>query len=89
MERVGAARTRSAVDSAEAARGAGFAWAAFRKSSYSSYNGACVEVAGLPGGLVGVRDSRDASRGRVLVVGAAAWAALVAGVKTDGLGLSP
>jgi hypothetical protein len=87
MDRVGAAGARSAADSAEAASGADTARAAFRKSSYSSYNGACVEVAGLPGGLVGVRDSKDACSGRVLVVGAAAWAALVAGVKYDGLGL--
>jgi hypothetical protein len=84
MDRVGADGTRPAVDGAETASGAGSARAAFRKSSYSSYNGACVEVAGLPGGLVGVRDSKDASSDRVLVVGAAAWAALVAGVKNDG-----
>lgn len=86
MERVGAACTRSAADGAEAASAAGFAQAEFRKSSHSSYNGACVEVAGLPGGLVGVRDSKDAY-GRVLVVGAAAWAALVADVKSGRLSL--
>ena len=85
MERVGAAGAIPAVDSAEAASGAGFVQAAFRKSSYSSYNGACVEVAGLPGGLVGVRDSKEPGRGRVLIVGAAAWAALVAGVKSGRL----
>ncbi len=87
MDRVGAAGARTAADSAGATSGAGFSQATFRKSSYSSYNGACVEVADLPSGAVGVRDSKDTGGGRILVVGAAAWAALVAGIKKDGLGL--
>lgn len=31
----------------------------WRKSSHSHSSGECVEVAGLPAGTVGVRDSKD------------------------------
>lgn len=49
--------------------------AQWRKSSYSSANGACVEVAGLPG-VVAVRDSKDPA-GPKLVFSHQAWAAFV------------
>jgi hypothetical protein len=46
------------------------------KSSYSYANGNCVEVAGLPGGLIGIRDSRNAA-GAVLAVAPRRWRAFL------------
>ncbi|MFF8530871.1 DUF397 domain-containing protein [Streptomyces sp. SAS_267] len=53
----------------------------WRKSTYSDDNGgSCLEVAdGVPG-VVPVRDSKVPD-GPVLLIGAAAWAAFVAGVE--------
>ncbi|TDB70123.1 DUF397 domain-containing protein [Micromonospora sp. KC723] len=53
--------------------GAALATAAWRKSSHSGDEGACVELATVPG-LVAVRDSKDPS-GPVLLFPPAAWAA--------------
>ncbi|QNS06357.1 DUF397 domain-containing protein [Streptomyces xanthii] len=55
--------------------------ARWRKSTYSDGNGGdCLEVAdGVPG-VVPVRDSKVAG-GDVVVIGAAAWAAFVDGVR--------
>lgn len=39
----------------------------WRKSSLSSDNGTCVELAGLPGGLVAVRDSKNPAGGHLVV----------------------
>lgn len=50
------------------------------KSSLSFANGDCVEVANLPGGKVGVRDSKDAG-GAVLVFTPSEWHAFTGGVK--------
>ncbi len=52
----------------------------WRKSSYSSGNGQCVETAVL-GTVVATRDSKDPD-GPALLFSAAAWAAFVADVKT-------
>ena len=46
--------------------------AEWRKSSYSSQSGNCVEVARNPPGLVAVRDSKEPDVGR-LVVSREAW----------------
>jgi hypothetical protein len=54
--------------------------ARWRKSRVSNPSGCCVEVAGLPGGVIAVRDSRDPS-GPALVYAGAEVAAFVAGVK--------
>ncbi|MFD6548408.1 DUF397 domain-containing protein [Streptomyces sp. NPDC058398] len=53
----------------------------WRKSTYSDDNGgSCLEVAdGVPG-VVPVRDSKVPD-GPVMLIGAAAWAAFVAGVE--------
>ncbi len=42
----------------------GLTW---RKSSLSSDNGACVELAALPGDQVAVRDSKNTSGGHLVV----------------------
>jgi len=50
------------------------------KSSLSYANGNCVEVASLPGGTVGVRNSRD-SAGPVLRFTPEEWHAFLGGVR--------
>jgi hypothetical protein len=47
------------------------------KSSYSAYNGNCVEVAVLAPGLVGVRDSKAGANAPVLRFRAAEWQSLI------------
>lgn len=51
----------------------------WRKSTHSGQEG-CVEVAYLPGGHVGVRDSKN-RRGSRLVFTPTEWKAFIAGVK--------
>jgi len=60
---------------------------AWRKSSYSGYNGDCVEVAVLRSGQVGVRDSKAHGSGPVLHLSSAEWAAFLALVRAGTLGL--
>ncbi len=55
----------------------GFYWL---KSSLSYANGNCVEVTSLPGGEVGVRNSRD-STGPVLAFTPDEWHAFLGGVR--------
>lgn len=50
------------------------------KSSLSFANGNCVEISDLPGGMVGVRNSRDAS-GPVLRFTPDEWHAFIGGVR--------
>lgn len=50
------------------------------KSSLSYANGNCVEVASLPGGQIGVRNSRDAG-GPVLAFTPDEWRAFLGGVQ--------
>ncbi len=57
--------------------GSGSHWV---KSSLSFSNGNCVEVAGLPDGEVGVRNSRD-SGGPVLRFTSDEWHAFLGGVR--------
>jgi hypothetical protein len=57
------------------------AQANWRKSSYSSANGQCVEVAAsVPGMMVAIRDSKNAD-GAALVITPRAWTAFLAGVR--------
>lgn len=50
------------------------------KSSLSGYNGNCVEVAGLTGDTIRVRDSKH-PRGAVLNFTLAEWDAFIGGVR--------
>ncbi len=55
--------------------------ATWRKSSFSNNTGACVEVADLPAGGRGVRDSKDPG-GPALWFTGPEWAAFTAGVRS-------
>ena len=50
------------------------------KSSFSFANGDCVEVASMPDGQIGVRDSKDTA-GPVLRFTSSEWQAFVAGAR--------
>jgi uncharacterized protein DUF397 len=54
--------------------------AAWRKSTYSSQSGNCVEVARSLPGIVAVRDSKDPD-GPKLLVSPLAWRAFVRGLR--------
>jgi hypothetical protein len=52
----------------------------WNKSSFSFSNGNCVEVAHLPGGYIGVRDSKD-PHGPVLQFTPDEWQAFIGGAR--------
>ena len=60
--------------------GAAMAGSTWVKSSLSYANGNCVEVSDLPGGTVGVRNSRD-GEGAVLRFTPDEWQAFLGGVR--------
>jgi len=55
--------------------------ASWKKSSSSSYNGNCVEIAHLQDGCVGVRDTKDMEKGPFLVFTRSEWDAFLLGAK--------
>ncbi len=59
----------------------------WKKSSYSSAQGNCVEVAANLDGIVAVRDSKD-PHGPKLIFAPAEWEAFTAGVKGGEFDLS-
>jgi hypothetical protein len=63
-----------------AANSAGHGGPRWIKSSLSFANGDCVEVASLPDGLIGVRDSKDTA-GPVLRFNSSEWHAFIAGAR--------
>jgi hypothetical protein len=58
----------------------------WRKSSYTSATGNCVEVAQFPGASIGVRDSKDPD-GPKLLFSSGEWRAFITGIKAGELGL--
>jgi uncharacterized protein DUF397 len=55
--------------------------AAWRKSSFSGYNGSCFEIARLRSDRIGVRDTKDRGSGPVLVFNQDEWTAFLAGLR--------
>jgi hypothetical protein len=62
-------------------RSAELASVPWKKSSWSSYNGNCVEIARLQDGRVAVRDTKDAAAGPALIFTQPEWDAFLAGAK--------
>jgi hypothetical protein len=58
------------------------------KSSLSTYNGNCVEVAGLTGDTIGIRDSKH-PKGAVLSFTLAEWDAFIGGVRNGEFDYKP
>lgn len=57
--------------------------ASWRKSTFSNYNGSCVQVARLPDGRIAISDSKDGRHGPALVLSSAEWALVLAGARND------
>ena len=72
------------ADWPEAPCAADVARAAWRKSSWSSFNGNCVEVAPLGDALVGVRDTKDEGAGPVLAFDGEAWRSFLNRIRREG-----
>lgn len=62
---------------------AGHARVTWRKSSWSTYNGNCVEVAQPGDGRIWVRDTKDVGSGQILVLDATSWRSFLDAVKGE------
>jgi len=56
----------------------------WRTSSYSTYNGNCVEIGHLDGPIIGVKDTKRCGRGPVLAFTQDEWSAFLSGIKAGG-----
>lgn len=84
IRRIGAASPEFDAGGAACLAAVELARAKWQKSSRSSFNGNCVEVAPVAGGrFVGVRDSKDVS-GPALVFDDATWRSFLRDVKSAG-----
>jgi len=87
MDIGGAGATQTAGDDRANHETAGHTQATWRKSSWSSFNGNCVEVADLGDQWIGVRDTKDHGVGPILIFGGAAWRSFVDGLRNGRLPL--
>ena len=55
--------------------------ASWRKSSFSSMNGSCIEISRLLSDRIGIRDTKDNGTGPVLFFTDSEWNAFIAGAK--------
>lgn len=78
-------QVQSDGDSREEAGQFGLSEAIWHKSSWSGYNGNCVEVARLRGGMIAVRDTKDAGCGPTLTFGPASWDSFLNALKNGDL----
>jgi hypothetical protein len=53
----------------------------WRKSSFSNYDGSCVEIARLLSDSIGVRDTKDNGGEPVLIFTDSEWSAFISGAK--------
>jgi hypothetical protein len=60
------------------------AGASWRKSTYSTYNGNCVEIGHLDAKIIGVKDAKHQGRGPVLAFTRDEWNTFLGGVKAGG-----
>jgi Domain of unknown function (DUF397) len=84
MERAGAAGIGSGTGSGQVqVNEIDFAQATWWKSSWSTYNGNCVEVAELRGHQIGVRDTKNPAPDHTLVFSRADWSSFLAHIKNE------
>jgi hypothetical protein len=74
-------RRRNAYFRAHAVTSADISRASWQKSSFSQYNGNCVEISRLLPDRIGIRDTKDNDTGPVLIFTGAEWDAFIAGAK--------
>ena len=86
MELVGGAdATQDAGDGLAKQEMAELTHATWHKSTWSSFNGNCVEVAELCGERIAVRDTKNHGLGPVLLFDGAAWRSFIDGMKNGRL----
>ena len=58
--------------------------ASWRKSTYSTYNGNCVEIGHLDAKIIGIKDAKHHGKGPVLAFTRNEWSAFLGSVKAGG-----